>query len=305
MDTASRYVERLNALKHDRNAVIMAHYYAVDAVQDVADYLGDSFYLATVAAGLDAKVIVLAGVTFMGESAKVLAPDKTVLVPDVFALCPMAEMASVKDIENQRATTDDLAVVCYVNSTAQVKAVSDVCVTSSNAVKIVAKLPNKNIYFTPDRNLGAYIQSQLPNKRILTRTGFCCVHDHITEAEAKAAKAAHPDAPFLAHPECRAEVLALADYIGSTAGILDYATHSSKREFIVATETGIFHQLKAHRPDANFYTVSNTQFCKQMKGNTIEAIIAALENMSPEVTLPDDLIRKAAIPLRRMVELSA
>jgi quinolinate synthase len=298
-------ITRLDALKTERDAIIMAHYYAPDEVQDVADYIGDSFYLATVAARIACRTVVLCGVTFMAESAKILSREKTVLVPALSAVCPMAGMATAEQIREARREHGDIAVVCYVNSTAAVKAESDVCVTSSNAVKIAAKLPQKNLYFTPDRNLGAYIQSKLPDKHIVWNDGFCCVHDGISGEQTARALNAHRGAKLLAHPECRTEVLAYADYVGSTAGMLDYVTRSPERVFIVATETGILHQMRARCPDKLFYTVNSHQFCKQMKHNTVAAICAALETLSPQMTLDDALAEKAYAPLSRMVEFAA
>jgi quinolinate synthase len=297
-------IKRLELLKKEKDAVIMAHYYAIDEVQEIADYIGDSFYLATLGRELPNKTIVLCGVDFMAESAKILSPDKTVLIPDLAATCPMAEMADVMDVGQVREDYEDVAVVCYVNSTAELKSEADVCVTSSNAVKIVSKLPQKNIYFTPDTNLGHYIQEQLPEKHFIYNDGFCCVHHEITEEEALRAKAEHPEVKMLAHPECQAHLLKHADFIGSTSQILAYATESADEAFIIATEVGILHQLKKNCPEKSFYTVNSTQFCKSMKLNTLEKIIEALETGEPEMTLEDDFIQDAYRPLNLMVELS-
>ena len=235
------YIEdEIAALKKEKQAIILAHYYVPDEVQEYADFVGDSFGLAKKAIETDAKIIVFAGVDFMGESAKMLNPEKKVLMPDATASCPMAHMADVATIEKVRAQYDDLAVVCYVNSTAAVKAVSDVCVTSSNAVKIVRKLPNKYIFFTPDKNLGHYVSTQVPDKHFILNNGFCPRHDTVDPAYVKKIQAAHPQALFLAHPECRQVVLALADYVGSTSGIIDYAGKSDAKEFILGTEGGVF-----------------------------------------------------------------
>jgi L-aspartate oxidase len=282
----------------------MAHYYAIDEVQEVADYIGDSFYLATLGNSLPNKTIVLCGVDFMAESAKILSPDKTVLIPDITATCPMALMADVAGIEKVRAENDDVAVVCYVNSTAELKAHADVCVTSSNAVKIVSQLPNQNIYFIPDMNLARYIQGKLPEKRFIFNDGFCCVHDGISEAQTLQAKAAHPGVKMLAHPECREETLKHADFIGSTSQILDYAIDSPDEAFIIATEIGILFRLAQKCPEKTFYTVNDTQFCKSMKKNTVEKIIKALETGTPEMTLEDGFLKAAETPLIRMVELA-
>ena len=224
---------RIEELKKEKNAVIMAHYYVEDEVQEIADYIGDSYYLSDVATRIDADVIVLCGVVFMGEGAKILNPDKKVLIPAADANCPMAHMATVEKIQEMREKYDDLAVVCYVNSIAELKAASDVCVTSANALKIVKALPNKNIFFIPDQNLAHYIADQLPEKNFIFNDGYCHVHHAVTADEILEAKKQTPEALVMVHPECKPEVTALADYIGSTSGIIDFATKSDAKEFIV------------------------------------------------------------------------
>ena len=221
-------------LKKEKNAIILAHYYVDGAVQDVADFVGDSYALAKKAKNTDADIIVFAGVKFMGESAKMLNPEKKVLMPDLNADCPMAHMASAETIEKIRSEYDDLAVVCYINSTAELKRHSDVCVTSSNALKVVTALPQKNIFFVPDENLGRYIGSKLPEKNFIYNDGFCHVHRSITAENVKKAKEVHPEAEVLVHPECTPDVVALGDYVGSTSGIIDYATASDKDVFILS-----------------------------------------------------------------------
>ena len=219
-------VEEIEQLKKEKNAVVLAHYYVNDEVQAIADYVGDSYYLAKVAVDLKESIIVFAGVQFMGESAKILNPEKTVLLPEPKADCPMAHMAEVERIEEVRREYDDVAVVCYINSTAELKMHSDVCVTSANAMKIVKALPNKNIFFIPDENLGRYIASKVPEKNFIFNDGYCHVHKAVTADMIKRAKESHPEAEVLIHPECTLSVLELADYIGSTSGIIDYATKS-------------------------------------------------------------------------------
>ena len=208
-------------LKEEKNAVILAHYYAPDEVQEIADYVGDSFYLAKIAKKSTADIIVFCGVQFMGESAKILNPNKKVLMPDVTADCPMAHMVAQGKIAEMRSKYPDLAVVCYINSTAQLKAQSDVCVTSSNAISIVKALPNQNIFFIPDKNLGGFVAQRVPEKNIILNDGYCPVHAQITAGEVKAEKEKHPNALVLTHPECEPEILMLSDYIGSTSGIID------------------------------------------------------------------------------------
>lgn len=296
--------DRIEQLKKEKNAVIMAHYYVTDEVQDIADYIGDSYYLSETATKIDADTIVLCGVSFMGESAKILNPKKTVLLPDNSADCPMAHMATVERIAEVREQYDDVAVVCYVNSTAELKTCSDVCVTSANALKIVRALPNKNIFFIPDQNLAHYIADQLPEKHFIFNDGFCHVHHTITAEQIKAAKNARPNAEVLVHPECKPEVTALADYIGSTSGIIAYAKKSTASEFIVVTEMGVMHELQKQNPDKKFYVAGNMQICPNMKKITLDKIIAALESDAPYVDLNEDFMKKALAPMERMLELS-
>ncbi len=297
--------EDIQKLKEEKGAIILAHYYVLDEVQEIADYVGDSFYLSKIAEKSDAKRIVFAGVTFMGESAKILSPDKIVQMPDMTALCPMAEMIDTDEIEKMRQEYDDLAVVCYINSTAETKTYCDVCVTSSNAVKIVKSLPNKNIYFIPDRNLGSYVAEQVPEKNVILGNGFCPRHQCLTPDEVIRAKKLHPDALFLAHPECVKEVLDLADYIGSTKGIIEYATESECQEFIIGTVEGVFYELKKRNPGKKFYTVSTQQICINMKKVTLEKVYNVLNSDSNQMEVSDECRQKALIPLERMLELAA
>lgn len=298
----SHIYEEIQALKKEQNAVILAHYYVPGEVQACADYIGDSFYLSKIAAALDASVIVFAGVTFMGESAKILSPEKTVLLPDGTADCSMACMASVDRIKEMREKYEDLAVVCYINSTAEIKAASDVCVTSANAVKIVRNLPNHNIYFIPDGNLGAYVAKQVPEKNVIPGDGYCYVHHELTVGQVEDAKKLHPDAEVLTHPECREEILALSDFIGSTSAIIDYASNSTKKEFIILTENGVFHKLKEKNPDKEFYPVSGGQKCVSMKKITLEKVRDCLRNHTGEVFLDNSLTQTCRIPLKRMLD---
>lgn len=297
-------IARIEQLKKEKNAVIMAHYYVADEVQEIADYIGDSYYLSEAATKIDADTIVLCGVSFMGESAKILNPSKTVLLPDDSADCPMAHMATVERIEEVRREYEDVAVVCYVNSTAELKTCSDVCVTSANALKIVQALPNKNIFFIPDQNLAHYIADKLPEKNFIFNDGYCHVHHSITAEQIQAAKAARPNAEVLVHPECKPEVTALADYIGSTSGIIAYSEKSSASEFIVVTELGVMYELQKRNPDKKFYAAGNMQICPNMKKITLDKIIAALESNAPAVELQEDFMKKALAPMERMLELA-
>lgn len=300
----SQLKEKIEALKSEKDAVILAHYYVNDEVQELADYIGDSYYLSELATRVPESTIVFCGVYFMGESAKILNPQKTVLMPDMLADCPMAHMADADRIAALQKEYPDLAVVCYVNSTAELKSLSDVCVTSSNALKIVKALPNQNIFFIPDENLGRYIASLLPEKNFIFNDGFCHVHTSITQENVCQAKAVKPNAQVLVHPECKPEVTRLADYIGSTAGIIEYATKSEADEFIICTEMGILHELQKRNPGKKFYSVGHRQFCPNMKKITPEKIIQVLETGENEVQVAPKLSKLANNPLERMLELA-
>lgn len=296
--------ERVLQLKKEKDAVILAHYYVPENVQEVADFIGDSYFLAKKAIEVPQQVICFAGVKFMSESAKILNPDKIVIRPTNLADCPMAHMVDIDRIQEMRDRYEDLAVVCYINSTAEIKQYSDVIVTSSNAVKIVKKLPQKNIFFIPDENLGHYVASQVPEKNFIFNKGYCHVHTSITRDNVLRAKEAKPGLKVLAHPECKQEVLELADYIGSTSGIIDYATNCPDDAFLVCTELGVFHELKMKNPGKKFYSVGYRQFCPNMKRITIDRIIKCLEEMGPQVEVDPELARKSNIPLERMLELA-
>ena len=295
--------EKIERLKKEKNAVILTHYYAPAEAQEVADYVGDSFYLAKIAKKSTADIIVFCGVSFMGESAKILNPDKKVLMPDLTADCPMAHMVAEGKIEQMRKEYDDLAVVCYINSTAQSKCKSDVCVTSSNAVKIVRSLPNKNIFFIPDRNLGRYVAEQVPEKNIIVNDGCCPIHATITVEQLQKVKNEHSTAPILIHPECEPELLDISDFIGSTAEIIDYAKNSSQKEFIICTEDGVDYQLVTDNPDKKFFYPAPHPCCRDMKLNTLESILAVLEKEDKEVIVEKSVADGALRPLDRMLEL--
>ena len=296
--------EKIKALQKEKDVVILAHYYVDGEVQAIADHVGDSFYLSKVAAAVSQKNILFCGVNFMGESAKILSPEKTVIMADEYADCPMAHMISAERIQEVRAQYDDLAVVCYVNSTAQIKSVSDVCVTSSNAVKVVSNLKEKNIFFVPDNNLGRYVSYKLPEKNFIFHDGYCHVHKSIESADVKQAKEIYPDALVLTHPECTQDIIKLSDFVGSTSEIIDYATQSDADKFIICTEMGVFYELQQKNPNKKFYSVGHRQFCPNMKRVTIDKVEAALENMKPVVELPQEVIENAAKPLQRMLELA-
>ena len=300
MDNLSKEIEKL---KKEKNAIILAHYYVDSAVQDVADYIGDSFYLAKVAAKNDADMIVFAGVSFMGESAKILSPDKKVCMAEATADCPMAHMVTLDEIKKVRSEYDDLAVVCYINSTAEIKTASDVCVTSSNAVNIVKKLKEKNIFFIPDRNLGNYVAKQVPEKNFVYCNGFCPIHNDVTVDMVKKAKESYPDAKFAVHPECRPEILELADYIGSTSGIIDFCKKTEAREIIIGTVEGVCHQIEKHVPEKKLIGMEPKLFCVNMGKITLENVYDALKYEDNQMEVDERIAAESKKPLGRMLEL--
>ena len=295
--------EKIERLKKEKNAVILTHYYAPAEAQAVADYVGDSFYLAKIAKKCMADIIVFCGVSFMGESAKILNPDKKVLMPDLTADCPMAHMVKPGQIQKMREKYEDLAVVCYINSTAELKCQSDICVTSSNAIKIVRALPNKNIFFIPDRNLGRYVAEQVPEKNIIVNDGCCPIHAAITVEQLQKVRNEHPTAPVLIHPECEPELLRISDYIGSTAELIDYVAGSPLDEFIICTEDGVDYKLITDNPEKKFYYPNPHPCCADMKLNTPQNILSVLEKEDKEVFVDEAVAANAWKPLDRMLEL--
>lgn len=301
MDSLKQEIFRL---KQEKNAVILAHYYVPEEVQAIADDIGDSYYLSKAATKTDADIIVFCGVSFMGESAKILNPEKKVLMPDKDADCPMAHMASIERINEVRRLYEDVAVVCYINSTAELKVHSDVCVTSANAEKIVRALPNKNIFFIPDQHLGAHIAKKVPEKNFIFNDGYCPIHHDITREDVMRAKQAHPGVKFLVHPECPAGVVELAEYAGSTSGIIKYATEHDDKEFIIGTELGVLYELKKQNPEKIFYSVNEHQACPGMKLVTLEKVLEVLKEETNEVEISDEIREKANEPLNKMLELA-
>ena len=295
---------KIRELKKQKNAIILAHYYAPAEVQKIADYVGDSFYLAKIAKSSTADVIVFCGVAFMGESAKILNPNKKVLMPDVSADCPMAHMVTEGRIKELREKYDDLAVVCYINSTAELKCQSDVCVTSSNAVKIVKALPNKNIFFIPDKNLGRYVAEQVPEKNVILNHGYCPIHVKVSLEEVLQEKKLHPTALVLSHPECEENILNISDYIGSTAEIIDFAKKSEKDEFIICTEDGVEFELIKTNPNKKFYFTKTRPCCVDMKLNTLDKLLKVLETEENPIEVDEETRERALLPLNRMLELA-
>lgn len=302
-------VGRIEKLREEMRAMILAHYYTVPEIQDVADIVGDSLALARAAESTDADVIVFAGVYFMGETASILNPDKLVLMPDAHAGCPLADSCPTEEFRAFKADHPDAVVISYINSTAEIKAESDIICTSSNAERIVRQIPeNREIIFGPDRNLGSYVMKKLGRKMILWQ-GYCYVHEAFDWEAIKVAVDANPGAELIAHPECREDLLQHADFVGSTSGLLKYAGQSSSRTFIVATEPGILYEMQKRSPEKTFVPAPKDashpwSTCTQMKQNTLEKLWQCMENRGPRIVV-EELLRRAALrPIRRMLEMS-
>lgn len=294
-------IEKIEKLKQQRNAVILAHNYQPPEIQDLADFTGDSLGLSIKAAETDAKVIVFCGVQFMAETAAVLSPRKTILLPDKLAGCPLADMITADQLRKLKQQHPDATVVCYVNSSAEVKAESDYCCTSSNAVEVVESLPaDREIIFVPDQHLGRFVIEKTSRELVLW-PGYCHVHVVITEADIRNAKANHPDAIVMAHPECTEPVKALADELLSTGQMLNFAGKNTAKRFIVATETGMIYALKRQNPQSEFIAASERAICPNMKRITVEKVLWSLEDMRYKVTVPDKVRVKAKKALDRMV----
>jgi quinolinate synthase len=290
----------IKELLKERNAVLLAHNYMRDEVQAIADITGDSLGLSQEAAKTSAAVIVFCGVHFMAESAAILSPEKTVLLPRLDAGCPMADMITATDLRKYKSARPGLPVVTYVNSSAEVKAESDICCTSANALTVVNSLPDKEIIFTPDRNLGQYV-SQFSSKKFHLWDGYCPTHERLKPEAVNQLKESHPDALFICHPECNPAVTALADHACSTSGMYDYCRKSSAKSFIIGTEAGILYRLKAENPGKTFILASPALFCPNMKLTSLEDIFQALKNMEPVVRVEESVRIKAKKALDRML----
>jgi quinolinate synthase len=303
------YIRLFLQLKKEKNAILLAHYYQLPEIQDLADYVGDSLGLAQQAKDTTADVIVFAGVHFMAETAKILNPKKKVLLPDLEAGCSLADSCPPSDFAKFIADHPGHKVVSYINCSAAVKTLSDVICTSSNAIAVVESFPvEEKIIFAPDRNLGAFVNSKTGRDMVLWN-GSCEVHDILTTEAVIKMKAANPDAALIAHPECKAPILALADFVGSTTALLDYTKSSNKQRFIVATETGILHQMKKASPAKEFLIVPSDETCScndcpYMKLNTIKKLFLCLRDENPEIILPEEVIKNALLPIERMLEIS-
>jgi quinolinate synthase len=298
-----RLIEKIGQLKAERNAVILAHNYQPGEIQDIADFTGDSLALSVKAAATGADVIVFCGVKFMAETAAILSPGKTVLLPDKNAGCPMADMITGEQLKELKRKNPDALVVCYVNSSAEVKAESDYCCTSANAVEVVESLPkNSKIIFVPDQHLGRFVIEKTGREMILW-PGYCPTHAFITEDDIKKARDAHPGAIVMAHPECTEPVKAVSDKLLSTGQMLKFAKQSDAKRFIIATETGIIHTLKKENPGKEFYPATTRAICPNMKRITLDKVLWSLEDMHYKITVPEDIAARAKIALEKMVAI--
>ena len=297
-------IEKISELKKKHNAVILAHNYQRGEIQDVADFVGDSLGLSQQAARTNADLIVFCGVHFMAETAALLSPDKTVIMPDEHAGCPMASMITARELKEKKKLYPNAKVVCYVNTTAAVKAESDICCTSSNAVKIVSSIPeDEEIIFVPDKSLGAYVSSCL-GREMMYWEGYCPTHHRILAEQIDKMKSEHPEAEVVVHPECTPDVIALADHVASTTGILNYAKSSNSKEFVIGTEIGILHRMKKENSDKTFMPVTPLSDCPNMKLNTLEKLLWSLEDIQFVVTVPEEIAVEARKAIQRMLDLS-
>lgn len=294
--------ERIAQLKKERNAIILAHYYQRDEIQEIADFRGDSFLLAQKAASTDADVIVFCGVHFMGESAKILAPSKTVIIPDERAGCPMADMVNVEGLRALKRKHPNATVVTYINSSAEIKAETDICCTSANAVKVIQSVQSDEIIWVPDKNLGDYV-SKFTDKKMIIWEGYCNTHDMLTVKDVEEMRRLYPSAHFVVHPECRPEVVKMADFVGSTTAIIKYCKESPHQEFIVGTEDGTGFQLRKDSPHKTFHFASKFLVCPNMKVNNLKKVVRCMETMQPQIYVPPHIADQARRSLERMLQV--
>lgn len=304
MRDTKKLVERIKELKKEKNAIVLAHCYQNVEIDEVADYVGDSLQLSRLAAQTDADIIVFGGVYFMAETAKILSPDKKVLLPKMDAGCRMSDMVDLQQIREFKSMYPNVPVVCYVNSSADVKAEADICCTSANAVHVVESMKVPKILFAPDKYLGTYVANQLGNVEVVTYPGYCPTHLAILVEDVEAMKQKYPNAKVLAHPECHQAVTKLADYIGSTTGIMKYAKESDAKEFIIVTEKGVVDRLSRDYKDKNFYLVSNKAVCPNMKKNTLDDILHVLETEENEIFVEEEIAAKAKQAIERMIAIN-
>ena len=300
------YLTEINRLKKEKNAVILAHCYQNVEVDEVADYVGDSLYLSRMASKTDADIIIFAGVYFMAQTAKILNPSKKVILPDINAGCDMADMINLKQLREFKTQNPEIPVVCYINSTAEVKSECDICCTSSNAVQIVDSLNAEKVLFLPDKNLGRWVEKQLKNVEVITYDGYCPIHNNYFPDSIEKTKNKYPKALVLAHPECREEFLDKADYVGSTTGIMNYVKNSPEKEFIIATESGVIERLQRDYPQKLFRNIDDKPaVCKSMKLINIAEIYNALKNETPEIHVDKEIAEKALKCIQRMLDVSS
>ena len=297
-------IEKINKLKKEKNAIILAHCYQNEEIDKVADYVGDSLYLSQMAAKTDADIILFAGVYFMAQTAKILNPSKKVLLPRLESGCRMADMISLNQLREFKSKHPNIPTVCYINSTAEVKSECDMCCTSSNALKVVKSMNAEKILFLPDTYLGKWVEAQLGNIEVITYPGFCPTHLQIRPIDIEQARAKYPNALVLAHPECHQSVTELADYVGSTTGIMKYAIESDKKQFIIATEKGVVDRLKRDYPEKEFFLIKDNIICPNMKWHTLIDIYNALENEEHEINVDKEIASKALNCIDRMLEVS-
>lgn len=296
-------IKEIQDLKKKKNAVIVAHNYQVDEVQEVADIVGDSLALSKYCANADKDVIVFCGVHFMAESAKILSPDKTVLLPEIDAGCPMADMVTKEALIEEKKKHPSATVVCYINSSAEVKSECDVCCTSSNAIDIVRAVKTKDVLFVPDQNLGSYVAKMVPEKNVILWNGYCVTHHRVKIDEIAKVKELHPNAEILVHPECQSDIVDAADFAGSTKQIIDYAAKSTNKEFIIGTEMGVLFKLKKDNPEKSFYLLSQGLICPNMKKTSLASVYSALNEMKYEINLDETIRLKAKRSLDNMLKL--
>ena len=298
-------VKKIQELKKEKNAIVLAHTYQNVEIDEVADFSGDSLYLSQQAAKTNADVIVFAGVYFMAETAKILSPQKTVLLPNLNAGCAMADKINLAQLRAFKEKHPNIPVVCYVNSTAEVKSESDICCTSANAVNVVKSLNAKEVLFVPDQHLGSYVESQLEGAKVITYPGFCPIHHSITVDDVKEKKALYPNAQVMVHPECQKEVTQMADFVGSTTAIIKEVKNSDKKEFIIVTEKGVVERLERDCPDKKFVLINEKAICETMKLLKLEDILNALQNNEYEITVDEAVSKKAIKAIDRMVNINA
>ncbi|QNO14850.1 quinolinate synthase NadA [Alkalicella caledoniensis] len=293
---------QIKKLKEEKNAIILAHYYQRPEIQDVADFVGDSFGLSQQAAETDAEVIVFCGVHFMAESAAILSPDKKVLLPEPKAGCPMADMADAEGLKELKKKYPNAAVVGYVNTTAEVKAECDICCTSANVLNVVNSLPNKEIIYVPDKNMADYL-SKITDKTIIPWAGYCYTHDRLLQEEVLKAKEEHPESLIVVHPECPKEVVEVADEVTGTSGMFKYIEQSDAKKYIIGTESGLKHALQKKFPEKEFIFPSKNLVCANMKANTLDKILESLQTLEPVITVDEEVRVKARKALDRMLEV--